>query len=423
MQRFCVALLLFLTAMPAGAAVLVVRPDGTGDYPTIQPAIGATVAGDIVELTDGTFAGDGNRDLDFLGKAIVVRSASGDPATCILDCGGSAIEPHRAFHFHNGETAAAEVTGLTLTGGHVEDEPWGGAMLCEGNASPTIRSCVFQGNRDCALVCLMGTGATLLDCVFRENYGYVHGAVYAYHATLTLDRCRFIENRTDMLGGGLYSYATSTTLSACDFLGNTAVGSGAVELIASSDCTVEDCLFDGNSAENQGAIFVFMSSARIERCTFARNTAAHRAAALGTGKSALTTMINCTFWNNPAPWGSLLLSDGGTVMANCILAANPVGPSMYIDGDAALSCCDIWGNSGGDWVDGIADQYGVNGNIAKDPQLCDPENDDFTLRESSPCAPFSPQNPECDLVGAWPVGCAGTLAIPVSWGRVKALFR
>jgi hypothetical protein len=81
------------------------------------------VAGDIVELTDGTFAGDGNRDLDFLGKAITVSSASGDPEICILDCGGSATEPHRAFRFHNGETSAAEVSGLTITGGNISADP------------------------------------------------------------------------------------------------------------------------------------------------------------------------------------------------------------------------------------------------------------------------------------------------------------
>jgi uncharacterized protein YjbI with pentapeptide repeats len=423
MRRLLIALAFLLTSVPAGATVLVVHPDGTGDYPTIQAAIDAAATGDIVELTDGTFTGDGNRDLDLTGKAITVRSASGDPATCILDCGGSATEPHRSFHFHNGETAASEVTGLTITGGYVADEPWGGAMLCELSAFPTVRSCVFQGNRDCALVCLVGAGATLVDCVFSQNYGYAHGAVYTYRATLSMTRCRFIENHSDQQGGGLYNYATTASLSECTFTGNTAEGSGAVGLIVSDHCTVQDCLFDGNSAEHEGAMLVFFSNASIERCTFARNRATYQGAALRTGKSSHATLTNCTFWNNAAPWGSLLLSDGGAVLANCIITANPEGPSMYIDGPAALSCCDIWGNSGGDWVPGIAAQYGVKGNIAEDPQLCDPENGDFTVSESSPCAPFMPPDPECDLIGAWPVGCAATPVTPASWGNVKALFR
>jgi hypothetical protein len=355
----------------AFATTHLVCPDGSGDFPTIQAAIDAAAASD---------------------KAITVRSAAGDPESCILDCGGSATEPHRAFRFHNGETSAAGVTGLAITGGYMAEEPWGGAMLCELNASPTIRSCVF-----------------------RENYGHVHGAVYAYFATLSMSRCRFSENRTDELGGGLYSYGTATTLSECVFTGNTAVGSGAVELI------VADCLFEGNSAENEGAMLVFFSVASIERCTFARNRATFRSAALGTGKSSHATLTNCTFWNNAAPRGSLGLSDGGAILANCVITANPAGPSMYVEGSAALSCCGIWGNSGGDWVPGIAGQYGANGNISADPLFCDPENGDLRLDRSSPCAPD--QNPDCGLIGAWPVGCGATPAEATTWGALKALFR
>ena len=70
-----------------------------------------------------------------------------------------------------------------------------------------------------------------------------------------------------------------------------------------------------------------------------------------------------------------------------------------------LTCCNLFGNEGGDWGDCIADQYGVDGNISADPMLCDPDNGDFRLDVGSPCAPFSPPNEECDLIGAWPVGC------------------
>lgn len=43
----------------------VVSPDGTGAFPTIQEAIDAIPQGSVIELTDGIFTGDGNRDLDF----------------------------------------------------------------------------------------------------------------------------------------------------------------------------------------------------------------------------------------------------------------------------------------------------------------------------------------------------------------------
>jgi len=168
-----------------------------------------------------------------------------------------------------------------------------------------------------------------------------------------------------------------------------------------------------------GALYVFYATATIEGCTFARNTAKSFAGALGTGKMAYTYLTNCTFWGNGSPNGSLLLGEYRTVLQNCIVAASTAGPAIHVGGIVELSCCDLWGNPGGDWVGGIAGQYGVNGNISEDPQFCDPVSGDFGLAESSPCAP----SPECDLIGAWPVGCGGTPAAPSSWGGIKTLFR
>lgn len=87
-----------------------------------------------------------------------------------------------------------------------------------------------------------------------------------------------------------------------------------------------------------------------------------------------------------------------------------------------LTCCDIYGNQG-DWVGPIAGQYGIAGNISEDPFFCNAEAGDFTLHADSPCAPFTPPNPECDLIGAWPVGCGPTPTLEATWGVIKALFR
>ena len=58
----------------ASAEVFLVRPDGTGDVATIAEAIDAATDGDVIELADGVFTGAGNRNLDFQGKAITLRS-------------------------------------------------------------------------------------------------------------------------------------------------------------------------------------------------------------------------------------------------------------------------------------------------------------------------------------------------------------
>ena len=99
-------------AVPVSAATYVIKPDGTGDLATIGDAVAAADNGDIIELTDGTFTGDGNRDVYFDGKAITVRSQSGNPEACIIDCQGSEADPHRGFHFTQGETSGSALRAL-----------------------------------------------------------------------------------------------------------------------------------------------------------------------------------------------------------------------------------------------------------------------------------------------------------------------
>jgi hypothetical protein len=66
---------------------------------TIQHGIDMAANGDSVLVHDGTYSGDGNRDIDFLDKKIVVMSLNDDPTACIIQCGGSPSEPHRGVHF------------------------------------------------------------------------------------------------------------------------------------------------------------------------------------------------------------------------------------------------------------------------------------------------------------------------------------
>ena len=89
-----------------------------------------------------------------------------------------------------------------------------------------------------------------------------------------------------------------------------------------------------------------------------------------------------------------------------IVAGSTVGSAVVFEaagGRATLSCCDLWGNAGGDWTSRIASQYGIRGNISADPQFCTPDSVELFVASGSPCAPSA--NPACGLIGAWGVGC------------------
>ncbi|MFG0252915.1 MAG: hypothetical protein ACF8NJ_08595, partial [Phycisphaerales bacterium JB038] len=113
-----------------------------GEYATIQEAIDAATTGDIVELADGTHLGEGNREIDFRGKAVTLRSASGDPGQCIINCEQAGV----ALRIYQGEGADTVVEGLTIINAFGDSASKGAALYC-AQSTPTIRNCIFMGNQ------------------------------------------------------------------------------------------------------------------------------------------------------------------------------------------------------------------------------------------------------------------------------------
>ncbi len=95
----------------------------------------------------------------------------------------------------------------------------------------------------------------------------------------------------------------------------------------------------------------------------------------------------------------------GVTVENTIIAASTQGQAITCHvGIVMMSCNDIFGNAGGDYVGCISGSEGVDGNISADPQFCDAGGEAFTLNAASPCAPANAP-PGCGLIGAFDVGC------------------
>ena len=120
---FLVVVVCVFAAQQGYCAEITVKVDGTGDYATIQAAIDAAAAGDEVVLEEGTYTGWGNRDIDYKGKAITVRSVEPNDANIVeatvIDCQGTGSDPHRGFVFDSGEGADSVLSGVTIINGYI----------------------------------------------------------------------------------------------------------------------------------------------------------------------------------------------------------------------------------------------------------------------------------------------------------------
>jgi len=226
-----------------GATTYVIRPDGSGDYTTIQAAINAAADADTIALADGTFTGFGNRDLDLLGKGVVVRGLNRDPERAIIDCGGSLSEPHRGFHVFRGENAFAVIRDLTITNADVGDE--GAAMLIE-NSAPHLDNVVFLANHAerGAAVYVDGGDPVIRDCRIIANEGRAFAGGFAFHNSEAVIRdCLFRNNWGQRASAIFLPDSCTITISGTTFNANNSAGDRAcIEAEGNSVLTLANCL-------------------------------------------------------------------------------------------------------------------------------------------------------------------------------------
>lgn len=416
MQRLILCLAMPLVALipPAASAITWHVP---GDAETIQDGIDLAAEGDTVLVACGTYY---EHDIA-MRTGVCLRSVTGLPDCVTIDaqrlgrvmrCDGADSETVlQGLTFTNGFASFRGQDGDTYMGG--------GLYLVDSFDGPQVSACVFLENESVSygggVHCGTRGEPVFRRCEFIRNSCINSGAgVYAtlglgLQCSPTFEECLFEGNDAPASGGGCSVYANSSTfveIADCDFIGNEAANGGGVNCIH-GHLTVNGCLFVGNSttAYIGGAIRVYeCASVEIASCTMVGNQALS-----GSGVHAAGCAIDVD--RTIVAFGEGSYGQGGE------------GISCSSGAEASVSCSDVYGNASGDWVDCIEDQYGINGNISEDPLFCDPESGDFTLQDCSPCAPFTPPNPECDLIGARPVGCGGSPAIKTSWGGVKALFR
>jgi hypothetical protein len=304
-------------------------------YRTIQKGIDSAVDGDTVLVADGTYSGDGNRDLDFNGKAITVTSENGAEAT-IIDCQGREEEPHRGFYFHSGETLLSVVDGFTIKNGYGPWEPFssstfsvGGGIYCT-NSSPTITNNIITGN--------------------TATYG---GGIQCWEYSSPRVTNNVITRNSSSEGAGIWCYNyCSATISNNIITENIAVwGGGGVKIDLASSAEVVNNVIAENSAQwKGGGIYCGNSSPVIINNTLADNSSQHEGGGIYIWGNASPLIVNTILWGDSPE--EIALGGGGSFIIT-------------------YSC--------------VQDGWPGAGNINANPLFFDAANANYCLQDGSPC--------------------------------------
>jgi len=191
--------------------------DGSVDFPfaTIQHGILYAADGDTVIVKEGIYSGDGNRDLDFDGKTIVVTSESG-PVTTIIDCEQSG----RGFYFHNYEDSSSIVNGFTIKNGIANR---GGAIFCGWFSNPTILNMVLTQNSTTSgyfnggsgIYCDYSSPHIINVNIFNNSASNNGGGIYCHSADPSIVNLTICNNHASNQGGAIYCSLDSPNITNC----------------------------------------------------------------------------------------------------------------------------------------------------------------------------------------------------------------
>lgn len=317
MRYLLIIIIIFLTPVLTYSATLNVPKQ----YKTIQSAINAAKKGDTVLVYPGTYV----ENIDFLGKAILVKSARG-PVLTIIDgsYAGSVVT------FNNLCQEKSILDGFTVTKGNGSK---GGGVYCWEFASPTIRNNIITAN-----IANIGGGiycekftSTVTNNIITDNVAGTGGGAYCF--TLNTGSAEFSNNiimnnsagTTTGYGGGIYCGDGSPALINNIIANNMAAFGGGIAVIEYGVLMINNTIAENVATKQAGGILCDWCSGDI---------------------------TNTILWNNSAP------SD----------------PELYFwNTFPTVTYCDVKGGWPG------------AGNINANPLFVDSFGQDYHLTYQSPC--------------------------------------
>jgi len=334
------------------AVVILVQPVAAATlhvpsaYPTIQAGVDAALDGDTVLLADGTYSGEGNHDIDFLGKAITVRSVSG-PEACIIRC----FPEERGFLFDSGEGPTSVLQGITImTPNYPSGLDRGGAIICLGS-SPTITGNSIDGcnaHLGGGIYCEGGQPA-ILDNIFEcmalsePDITSKGGGIAIFDGSAPLISGNTFNSWVTGRGGGIYSENSSPVIignqfscTAVSFQKFGVLGTGG-GIFCRDGGLVESNSFEGCDAFLGGGIHV-AGPVEIRGNMFSGNSCTATGGAIWAGEAVQIENNVLTDNSCATPWeaGGIELAGAGSRVSGCLITGNE-GYGISCTGTGACS--------------------------------------------------------------------------------------
>ena len=397
-----ISIMLFSTSGLAANLRSLTKRVPTTAYPTIQAAIDAAEDGDTVLVADGTYTGQGNKNISFDGKHITLKSASG-PSKCIIDLQGSG----RGFEFYSLENWNSVLSGFSIVNGDC-----GIYICCESaptiincviridmnsaigidisNANPTISGCTIYGNDEKKYKEGINIGVSSVNITNCEISNTETG-IDCYSSTLTITNCNIKNNSGGIDGSsstinlinstiidgesrGIVCNGCQLNITSSNIYGNNDSG---IDLASCSSVNITSSNISSNISgsfyKKGGGIYSSNSHLVVTNCLFNNNVASTEGGAIYSVLSEpkmFPVITNCTFVNNKAS------SSGGGVRTFCGIAniTNSIfwnNSPDQIDGNGIVTYSDVQGG------------YPGTGNINTNPVFV--SSTDYHLKSNSPC--------------------------------------
>lgn len=450
MGRFLLILCLVLSMAPQAslARTWYIKPDGTGDAPTIQAGLDSASVGDTVLVAAGVYY---ERNIAMQNGA-VLRSESGYEVTTIdaehsgagivcvnLESSDTKIEEFTITGANDSAVKSRECSPQILGNRFVENEAELGAGISCYYSSARIEGNTFTYNSATAnggaIRCYKGAPIILGNRVFVNSAGGRGGGMHLAACSATVSQNLIRSNHAADRGGGIHVRTDTLfwcypVIEANTISDNSALLGGGI--FCGGDYVSESILdnrITRNSARTDGGGVYWHGKGGNPDALIAGNVVSENTADQGggfyihKGPASLFLQNNTLFANQAQSGGGIYCYDRCPTISFNIIACSAMGCGLLCDSsNPLLSCNDIYGNAGGDDFCGTDN----GGNFSACPSFCFADGGSFILCDESPCAPGNhPYGYDCGIIGAFPVGCScsQTQTEPATWGAIKSMYR